>query len=63
MGKTTLKKRLIGSTSDNEKAFYDVQQNKKEKMMTHGVEIDKWEYKKNGKDIHFSMWDFAGHEE
>ena len=43
------------------KAFNEVQNEKKEEDITHGVDIEKYEDPKNG--IIFSIWDFAGHEE
>ena len=63
VGKTALKIRLIGSTSNekNKEAHSKVQQEKKEQDMTHGVEVTTWQddlYK-----MLFSVWDFAGHEE
>ena len=60
MGKTSLKKRLIGSSNkeSNIIAHQNIKSEKKEFEMTHGVDIDIWKFGKN----FFSLWDFAGHE-
>ena len=63
VGKTTFKKRLVGTSSkkDNFVANIDVQHEKREEEMTHGVEVTTWRDDQFG--VFFSIWDFAGHEE
>eukprot|EP01091_Cochliopodium_minus_P008760 TRINITY_DN2038_c0_g1_i1.p1 TRINITY_DN2038_c0_g1~~TRINITY_DN2038_c0_g1_i1.p1 ORF type:complete len:1330 (-),score=374.41 TRINITY_DN2038_c0_g1_i1:37-3537(-) len=63
VGKTSFKKRLIGSSSeeDNRLAFQSVKTVKREEDMTHGVDITEWFSSKH--DRLLSIWDFAGHEE
>ena len=58
VGKTTLKRRLMGliSKEENENAYKLVQSDKTEEEMTHGVQISSLKLK----GISFSLWDFAG---
>ena len=58
VGKTSLKRRLMGisNENENENACKLVQEKMKEENLTHGVEISSWK----GNDMSFSLWDFAG---
>ena len=60
VGKTSLKIRLVGSSSniENEKAYQQVYKEKPNEEMTHGVDVLKWYDEKN--NINFTLWDFAG---
>ena len=53
----------MGTKNENENkiATKNVQNEKKEEEMTHGVDIFSWRDEKT--NILFSVWDFAGHEE
>lgn len=54
VGKTTLKRKLVGMNENNFQNFISV---RKEEHMTHGVEISRW---KDTQGKLYSLWDFAG---
>ena len=58
VGKTTLKRRLMGVSDqvENINAHKLVQKDKTEEDMTHGVDISTWRIDQ----MMFSLWDFAG---
>ena len=60
VGKTTLKRRLIGSRSEekNKSKHKQSLNDRVDTEMTHGIQTKNWEDKEN--DILFSLWDFAG---
>lgn len=54
---------MIGSSNevDNEKAYQQVIRERAQEEITHGVDVLTWNDEKN--QVHFTLWDFAGHEE